>query len=105
MVCGSRTDTTITTKPQINATVDLTCQHKNQTLLAEGPEIMIRPVGVLQGSMHDRFSAQDVQSMIDLYTSGATRAQVAERFGISVSSVKRLLRDHGIRKRAAATRS
>jgi hypothetical protein len=25
--------------------VDLTCQHKNQTLLVEGPEIKIRPVG------------------------------------------------------------
>jgi len=25
--------------------VDLTCQHKNQTLLVEGPEITIRPVG------------------------------------------------------------
>jgi hypothetical protein len=24
--------------------VDLTCQHKNQTLLVEGPEIKIRPV-------------------------------------------------------------
>ncbi len=43
--------------------------------------------------------------MIDLYTSGATRAQVAQRFGISVSSVKLLLGDHGIRKRAAAIRS
>ncbi len=28
----------------VNA-VDLTCQHKNQTLLVEGPEIKIRPVG------------------------------------------------------------
>ena len=43
--------------------------------------------------------------MIDLYVSGATRSQLAERFGISVSSVKRLLGDHGIRKRAAAIRS
>ena len=45
MFCGSRTDTTITTKPQINAMVDLTSQHKNQTLLVEGPEVTIRPVG------------------------------------------------------------
>ena len=28
-----------------NPRVDLTHQHKNQTLLVEGPEIMIRPVG------------------------------------------------------------
>ncbi len=26
-------------------TVDLTCQHKNQALLVEGPEVTIRPVG------------------------------------------------------------
>jgi hypothetical protein len=40
--------------------------------------------------------------MIDLYISGATRSEVAERFGISVSSVKRALRDRGTRKQAAA---
>ena len=83
--------------------VDLTCQHKNQTLLVEGPEIKIRPVGVGSWSIHDRFSAEDLQAVIDLYISGATSAQVAQRFSISVSSVKRVLRDHGIRKRATAT--
>jgi transposase-like protein len=56
-------------------------------------------------SMRERFCAEERQAMIDLYVSGATRSQVAERFGISVSSVKRALRDHGIRKRAAATQS
>jgi hypothetical protein len=45
MVCGSHTDTVVTTKPQVNDVVDLTCQHKNHTLLVEGPEIKIRPVG------------------------------------------------------------
>jgi DNA invertase Pin-like site-specific DNA recombinase len=84
--------------------VDLTCQHKNQTLLVEGPEITICPVGARSWSMHDRLSAEDLHTMIDLYTSGATRAQVAQRFGISVSSVKRVLREHGIRKRTVATR-
>ena len=43
--------------------------------------------------------------MVDLYISGVTSSQVAEQFDISVSSVKRLLRDHGIRKQAAAIRS
>jgi transposase-like protein len=84
--------------------VDLTCQHKNpDPLLVKGPEIMICPVGARQWSMNDRFSDEDLQAMIDLYLSGATRAQVAQRFSISVSSVKRVLRDHGIRKRATAT--
>jgi hypothetical protein len=55
--------------------------------------------------MRERFCTEELQAMIDLYISGATSAQVAERFDISVSSVKRALRDHGIRKRAAARRS
>ena len=83
--------------------VYLTCQHKNQTLLVEGPEIKIRPVGAGSWSIHDRFSAEDLQTVINLYISGATSAQVAQRFSISVSSVKRVLRDHGIRKRTTAT--
>jgi hypothetical protein len=66
MICGSRTDTTITTKPQINATVDLTCQHKNHTLLVEGPEITIRPVGARQWSVRERFCTEELQAMIDL---------------------------------------
>jgi hypothetical protein len=83
--------------------VDLTYQHTNQILLVEGPEIKIRSVGARPWSMRERFCAEELQAMIDLYTSGATRSQVAERFGISVSSMKRVLRDHGIRKRPAAS--
>jgi hypothetical protein len=86
MVCGSRADTTITTKPQVNATVDLTCQHKNQALLVEGPEIMIRPVGARPQSMRGRFSADQLQTMIDLYKSGATAEQVAQIYGFSTRS-------------------
>jgi hypothetical protein len=67
--------------------MDLTCQHKNHTLLVEGPEIKIHPVGVRQWSVRERFGAEDFQTMINLYISGATRSQVAQRFGISVSSV------------------
>lgn len=85
--------------------VDLTRQHKNRPLLVEGPEIKIRPVGARRGSMRERFRAEELQAMIDLYNSGTTRAQVAERFGISVSSVKRALLDHGICKRSTAIRS
>ena len=85
--------------------VDLTCQHKNQTLLVEGPEIMICPVGARQWIVRDRFSAENLQAMVDLYSSGATAKQVAQAFGIGLTSVKRVLRDHGARKRTAATRS
>jgi hypothetical protein len=96
--CGSRTDTVLTANPRSRTVVDLTCQHKNQTPLVEGPEIKIRPVGIRQWSMRERFRAEELQAMTDLYISGATRSQVAEQFGISASSVKRVLRDHGVRR-------
>lgn len=37
--------------------------------------------------------------MIDLYRSGSTARQVAEKFRISLSSVKRVLRQHGVHRR------
>jgi hypothetical protein len=78
--------------------VDLTCQHKNQTLLVEGPEIMIRPIGTRPQSMRGRFSADQLQAMIDLYRSGTTAQQLAQTFGFSQRSIKRLLQQHGIRR-------
>jgi Helix-turn-helix domain of resolvase len=48
--------------------------------------------------LRDRFSLDDLQVMIDLYRSGSTARQVAEKFGISLSSVKRLLHQHGVRR-------
>jgi hypothetical protein len=47
----------------------------------------------------DRFFPEDLQTMIDLYRSGTTAKQVAEKFGISLRSVKRLLHQHGVRRR------
>jgi hypothetical protein len=78
--------------------VDLTCQHKNQVLLVEGPEVMIRPVGTRPQSMRGRFSDDQLQAMIDLYQSGATAEQLAQTSGFSKRSVKRLLQQHGIRR-------
>jgi hypothetical protein len=45
MDCDSRNDTVVMTSRRSPTVVDLTCQHKNQTLLVMGPEITIRPVG------------------------------------------------------------
>jgi len=105
MTCGSRNNTVVTTSRSSRTVVDLTCQHKNQTLLVEGPEIMICPVGARQWSVRDRFSAEDLQTMVDLYSSGATAKQVAQTFGIGLTSVKRVLRNHGAPKRTPATPS
>jgi hypothetical protein len=49
-------------------------------------------------SLHDRFSPGDLQTMIDLYRAGTTAKQVAEKFGLSVRSVTRLLHQHGVRR-------
>ncbi len=40
--------------------------------------------------LHDRFSREDLQAMVDLYREGATSEQVAEKFGVSSRSVRRL---------------
>jgi DNA invertase Pin-like site-specific DNA recombinase len=46
--------------------------------------------------LRDRFSPEELQTMIDLYRSGVTARQVAEKFGVSLRSVKRLLHQHGV---------
>ena len=48
--------------------------------------------------LRDRFSSADLQAMIDLYRTGTTARQVAEKFGVSLRSVKRLLHRHGVRR-------
>jgi len=45
MACGSHTDTVVMSSRRSRAVVDLTCQHTNHTVLVEGPEISVRPVG------------------------------------------------------------
>jgi transposase-like protein len=67
-----------------------------------GAEVTITGSVVRSRRLCDRFSAEDLQSMIDLYRSGATARQVAEKFGVSVRSVKRLLHQHGIRRERCA---
>jgi len=46
----------------------------------------------------DRFSREDLEAMINLYRSGTTARRVAEEFGVSPRSVKRLLHKHGVRR-------
>ncbi|MBV9141846.1 MAG: hypothetical protein JO115_13165 [Pseudonocardiales bacterium] len=46
--------------------------------------------------LHDRFSSEDLQVMIGLYGSWITVRPVAEKFGVSLRCVKRLLYQHGV---------
>lgn len=50
--------------------------------------------------LRDRLYPDDLQAMIDLYKSSTPAKQVAEKYGVSLSSIKRLLRRHGVRREA-----
>ncbi|HET9412037.1 MAG TPA: hypothetical protein VFO38_04260 [Candidatus Saccharimonadales bacterium] len=47
----------------------------------------------------DRFPSNDLDALVAAYQSGATSAALAEQYGMGVTSVKRLLRKRGVRKR------
>ena len=44
----------------------------------------------------DRLSPTDVESLVESYRGGGTMKTVAERYGVSVATVKRLAREHGV---------
>jgi DNA-directed RNA polymerase specialized sigma24 family protein len=50
-----------------------------------------------------RLTAEGVQAVVDGYRAGETARELAERFSISESSVKRLVRQAGCRKRRVPT--
>lgn len=71
---------------------------------AEGAEGEVRSA-THWWSLRDRLSAEGLHAMIDFYGSGATAKQVAEKFGVSLRSMTRLLHQHGVRgERHAAQR-
>lgn len=73
----------------------------------EGAEVGSTTESVIRSRrLRDRFPPEDLQAMIDLYRSGVTARQVAEKFGVSLRSVKRLLHQHGVgRERRGRPRS
>jgi hypothetical protein len=79
--------------------------HKVAVILADdrpddgaGAEITANDM-VRSRRLRDRFSSDDLQVMIDLYRSGTTAKHVAEKFGVSLRSVKRLLHRNGVRRK------
>lgn len=50
-------------------------------------------------AMAHRLTAEDVQAVVNGYRAGRTARELAERFSVSESSVKRLVRRAGCRKR------
>jgi hypothetical protein len=55
-------------------------------------------------SMADRLSAADVETLVEHYRSGVKAAFLATEYNISLSSVRRLLRQHGARRRSPSPR-
>ena len=66
-------------------------QEEAQLVSADGPTPRAWHVS-------DRLSPTAVKTLVTSYRAGSTIRVLAEQYGISTSSVKRLLREHGARK-------
>ena len=53
----------------------------------------------------DRLSPSDVSALIKSYQAGSTARLLAERYSVSTATVKRLLREHGVRKQRPRARA
>ncbi|MGH8542045.1 MAG: resolvase [Gammaproteobacteria bacterium] len=62
-------------------------------------------LGVVQGMqagvwrVFDRLTKQDVAALLDAYRTGTPSRVLAARYGIGTTTVKRLLREHEVRRR------
>lgn len=92
-------------EPMINPTVfdDLRRAHEAVRSLEEDDEPELgggrRACGSRPWAIADRLAADDIQAVVDGYRAGRTARELAELFKVSTSSVKRLVRREGCRKR------
>jgi hypothetical protein len=56
------------------------------------------PLSTVQWRLGDRLYEADMERLIAAFTAGTPKRKLAERYGISESSVKRLIRQHGASK-------
>jgi hypothetical protein len=65
-----------------------------------GPANSVRstPLSTRQWRVGDRMSEADTEQLVAAFTTGTSKWKLAERYGISESSVKRLIREHGASK-------
>ena len=73
------------------------------TVALAGPERTARPRAKRPWSLCERLDEREIAELITAYRNGATTASLAAAHGVSLSSVKRLLRTAGIR-RTSSTR-
>lgn len=45
--------------------------------------------------LYDRLTSEDIDTIVRLYAAGTIQKNLAAKFNISVSSIQRVLRDHG----------
>jgi response regulator of citrate/malate metabolism len=57
-----------------------------------------RPTAKRPWSLRDRLTERDITKLITAYRNGATAASLATAHGLSLKSVKRLLRTAGVRR-------
>jgi helix-turn-helix resolvase-like protein len=57
------------------------------------------PGGSRSRWIRDRFTPEELQTMIDYYQAGTTAREVAEEYNVSLRSIKRLLRQRGVHRR------
>lgn len=73
--------------------MDLTLKHTNhRDLLVEGPEIQVSPVDGLAQQLDD----DQIQKLIEGYTSGSTVYELGDQFGIERRTVSTILHRHGV---------
>jgi DNA invertase Pin-like site-specific DNA recombinase len=54
-----------------------------------------------QWRVGDRLGEAEIEELIGAFTAGMSKRKLAERYGISESSVKRLIRQHGASKQSS----
>jgi len=50
--------------------------------------------------LHDRLSDQKIDELITAFKTGVPKRVLAERYGINIISVKKLLRERGVKRRS-----
>jgi DNA invertase Pin-like site-specific DNA recombinase len=70
--------------------------HKDRTRI--GSQRAVRAREYRQWRMGDRLSEVDVARIVTAFTTGTSKRKLAERYGISESSVKRIIGQHGASK-------
>jgi DNA-directed RNA polymerase specialized sigma24 family protein len=116
MVCGSHNDTVVTTTRRSRTVVDLLRAYSKRPDLSFELVSAVERLQVEDGRtvdtgrsvrseqaprvwrICDRLSEADIRSLVSSYRAGTTARELAERFKISKSSVKQILRERGIRR-------